>query len=116
LSITVELAGVELFGHHGVEEEERQQGQLFLYDLWLDVSDTALSDRIEDTVDYRGIVSCLRETSEGRQFSLLEALAAAVADAIHERFEVERVRVRVRKPEVRLELPCDYAAATAERP
>jgi dihydroneopterin aldolase len=106
---------VELFGRHGVEEEERQTGQTFLYDLWLDVPDQALSDRLEDTVDYREVVACVREVSEARQFQLLEALAAAVADAVRERFPVERVRVRVRKPQVELELPCDYAAATVER-
>ena len=113
--MTVELAGLELFGHHGVEEEERRAGQLFLYDLWLDMPDAALSDRIEDTVDYRAVVACLREVSEGRQFHLLEALAAALADALRERFDLERVRVRVRKPEVELELACEYAAATVER-
>jgi len=111
----VELAGLELFGHHGVEEEERRTGQLFLYDLWLDVPDAALSDRIEDTVDYRAVVTCLREVSEGRQFQLLEVLAAAVADALRDRFDLERARVRVRKPEVRLELACEFAAATVER-
>jgi dihydroneopterin aldolase len=113
--VTVELAGLELFGHHGVEEEERRAGQLFLYDLWLDVPDKALSDRIEDTVDYRAVVACLREISEGRQFRLLEALAAALADALRERFDFERVRVRVRKPQVELDLLCEYAAATVER-
>ena len=77
--------------------------------------EAALSDRIEDTIDYRELVACLREVSEARQFHLLEALAAAVADAIRERFPVERVRVRVRKPHVELALPSDYAAATVER-
>jgi 7,8-dihydroneopterin aldolase/epimerase/oxygenase len=113
--VTVELAGLELFGHHGVEAGERRAGQLFLYDLWLDVPDAALSDRIEDTVDYRAVVVCLREVSDRRQFHLLEALAAAVADELRERFDLERVRVRVRKPEVELELACGYAAATVER-
>ena len=45
----------------------------------------------------------MREVSDGRRFQLLESLAAAVADALLERFgQVERVRVRVRKPEVEL--------------
>lgn len=113
--MTVELAGLEIFGYHGVEEDERREGQRFLYDVWLEVPDTALSDRIEDTVDYRQVAACVREVSDGRQFHLLEALAAAAADAIAERFPVERVRVRVRKPEVRLDLPVEYSAATAER-
>ncbi len=113
--IEVELAGLEIFGHHGVEEDERARGQRFLLDLWLDVSDAALSDRIEDTVDYRDVARAVREVSDERQFQLLEALAAAVADRLVERFPVERARVRVRKPEVELDPPVEYVAVTVER-
>ena len=113
---TVEVIGLELHGFHGVDEDERRDGQRFLFDLWLEVPDAAgASDRIEDAVDYREVVACVREVSEGRTFRLLEALSAAVADAVLARFPVERVRVRVRKPEVRLDAPVEHTAATAER-
>jgi dihydroneopterin aldolase len=112
--IAVELEGLEVFGRHGVEEEERREGQMFLYDVRLEVSDAALSDRIEDAVDYRLVADCVREISEGRDFSLIETLAVAVADALLARFEVERVRVRVRKPHP-AGVPAAYSAATAER-
>ncbi len=114
--IAVELIGLELYGFHGVLEEERRDGQRFLFDLWLDVPDiSARTDRIEDAVDYRDVVACVRGVSDGRKFQLLEALSAAVADAVLARFPVERVRVRVRKPEVQLGVPVEHAAATAER-
>jgi dihydroneopterin aldolase len=110
---TIELAGLDVFGYHGVNEDERRHGQRFLYDVELDVGEAGSSDRIEDAVDYREVAACVREVSEGRAFHLLEALAAAVADRLLDRFPAERVRVRVRKPDVRL--PVEYAAATAER-
>ena len=114
--ITVELHGLEVFGRHGVLENERRDGQTFLYDVWLDVSDSALSDRIEDAVDYRDVAACLRDVSERRSFHLLEALAAAAADALAARFPLERVRVRVRKPRIEVVgLPAEYSAATVER-
>jgi dihydroneopterin aldolase len=115
VTVTVELFGLEIAGRHGVEEEERSTDQPLLYDLWLGVPDDALSDRIEDAVDYRQVAACVREISASRQFQLLEALAAAVADALVARFPVEHVRVRVRKPQVRLDPPADYSAATVER-
>jgi 7,8-dihydroneopterin aldolase/epimerase/oxygenase len=116
VTITVELNGLEVFGRHGVLEEEHRDGRTFLYDLWLDVSDAALSDRIEDAVDYREVAACVRESSDARRFHLLEALAAAVADALIERFPLERVRVRVRKPSIEASgLPTAYSAATVER-
>ena len=114
MSVTVELYGLEVAGAHGVEEEERRQPQPFLYDLWLEVPE-ATSDRLEATVDYRDVVRCVQEISAGRQFQLLEAMAAAVADALVARFELEAARVRVRKPAVRLEAPVEWTAATVER-
>ena len=114
--IEVELAGLRIFGRHGVTDEERERGQDFLYDIRLSVVDDALSDRIEDAVDYREVADAVRALSDSRRFSLLEALAAGVADMIVERFAVEHVTVRVRKPEVRpAGLDVEWTAATVER-
>jgi dihydroneopterin aldolase len=113
--IVVELNSLEVFGRHGVLGDERREGQLFLYDVRLELGGAPPSDRVEDTVDYRDIAACVREVSDGRQFNLIETLSAAVADALAERFAVERVRVRVRKPSPP-GVPAAYAAATAVRP
>jgi 7,8-dihydroneopterin aldolase/epimerase/oxygenase len=112
----VELYGIELFGHHGVGEEERARGQRFVYDVELEVGDRGATDRIEDAVDYRGVAETVREIAGG-QFRLLEALATAIADTLVERFAVEHVKVRVRKREVRPSgVDLEFAAVTVERP
>jgi len=115
--MTIELASLVVFGHHGYLEEERRLGQRFLVDLWVDVDEEATaSDRIEDTVDYRRLAGLVREVFVGPERLLLEGLAGAVADGILERFsDVERVRVRVRKPDVVLDPPVEYAAVVVER-
>ena len=115
--MTIELAGLAVFGHHGYLEEERRLGQRFLVDLWVDIDEiAAASDRIEDTVDYRRIAGLVREVFAGPERLLLEGLAGSVADGILERFStVDRVRVRVRKPDVVLDPPVDYAAIVVER-
>jgi dihydroneopterin aldolase len=113
MSVTVEVQGLEVFGHHGLGDDERRDGQRFLYDVDFDVGETVLSDRIKDAVDYRDVVAVVERVSRGRRFRLLEALAAAVADAIAAELPVERVRVRVRKPDVRL--PVEHTAAIVER-
>ena len=113
MSVTVEVHGLEVFGHHGVGEDERRDGQQFLYDVDFDVADGVLSDRIDDAVDYRDVIGIVERVSGERSFQLLEVLAAAVADAIAAELPVERVRVRVRKPDV--QLPVEHTAATVER-
>jgi dihydroneopterin aldolase len=113
--ITVELRGIVLHGHHGVEADERARGQRFLFDVWVEVDESALSDRIEDAVDYRGVAKVVQETSDSRTYALLEALAAAVADELIDRFPITRARVRVRKPDVELDVPVEWSGATVER-
>ena len=109
----IELAGLELFGYHGVLEEEKENGQAFWYDLELEVGEWGTSDRIEDAVDYRLVVDAVREVNEQR-FELLEALASTVAETLIDRFALARVKVRVRKRPAGI--PVEYSAVTAERP
>ena len=99
--ITVEIRDLRVFGRHGVHEEERARGHDFLFDVELDVGERGTSDRLQEAVDYVEVAHTVREVSDGRQFALLEALASAVADELQRRFSPERLRVRVRKPEVR---------------
>jgi dihydroneopterin aldolase len=113
VTTTIELRGLELHGHHGVLEHEREHGQRFLFDLELDVPAPS-EDAIEAAVDYREVAATVREISDERAFALLETLAAAVAEALLARFPVTRVRVRVRKPDVELDPPVAYSAVSVE--
>jgi dihydroneopterin aldolase len=115
--VTIELIGMVVFGRHGYLEEERRLGQRFLVDLWVDVrGEATTTDQIEDTVDYRRLAKLVREVFAGPGRLLLEGLAGTVADGILERFPtVESVRVRVRKPDVVLDPPVEYAAVVVQR-
>jgi len=117
MSTTIELQGLVVFGHHGYLEEERRLGQRFLVDLRADVDESATrSDQIEETIDYRRLAGLVREIFAGPERLLLEALGGAIADEALERFPgVERIRVRVRKPDVVLDPPVDHAAVIVER-
>lgn len=99
--IAVEVRDLRVFGHHGVHAEERERGQDFVFDVELEVGERGTSDRLEDAVDYVEVARAVQDVSDARQFVLLEALAAAVADELGRRFSPERVRVRIRKPAVR---------------
>lgn len=115
MSVTVELVGLEILGRHGVDDEERVEGRVYIYDVALEVPMPA-SDRLEDTVDYRAVAACVREVSDGGEYRLIETLVSAVADELVARFPAERVRVRVRKPGISpAGLTVAYSAATAER-
>jgi 7,8-dihydroneopterin aldolase/epimerase/oxygenase len=115
--IAIELEAIELFAFHGVLPEERRDGQRFLVDLELEYADedAPRSDKIGDAVDYREVVALVRDVSDRRTYHLIEAFAAEVADQLLARFPVNRVRIRVRKPNVLLDPPVEHAAAVYER-
>jgi dihydroneopterin aldolase len=95
----IEIRDLRAFGLHGVLPHERERAQPFSVDLdaYFDVSPAAASDALADTVDYGALVQQVAEVVCGTSFSLLEALAAAVARRVLDDDRVARVEVVVRK-------------------
>ncbi len=95
------LTGLQFYGFHGVNPEERSLGQHFIVDLEaeLELSIPAASDRLEDTVSYTQLYRAVKEVMEGEPRNLLEAAAGAIAARVLDRNpQVNGVRVRVQKP------------------
>jgi 7,8-dihydroneopterin aldolase/epimerase/oxygenase len=108
----VEVHGLELFGRHGVNDDERRDGQTFLFDVRLEVAEPK-EDTIDATVDYRQVRDIVTRVNDHESYRLLETLAAAAADALTAALPVTRVRVSVRKPGVAW---AEWAGVTCERP
>ena len=111
----IALHGIEVHGYHGVLDDERREGQRFLFDVELELGEEAArTDRIEDAVDYRDVAAAVREVSDARAHHLLESLVVAVADELLARFPVTAVRVAVHKPDLRLDPPAERAVVSVE--
>ena len=108
----VEVHGLELLGRHGVNDDERREGQTFLFDVTLEINQPK-RDSIEATVDYRRVRDIVESVNEAESYRLLETLAAAAADALKAELPVKRVRVSVRKPGVAW---VEWTGVTCERP
>ncbi len=94
------LDGMRFYGFHGVNPEERVQGQEYLVDLAveMDLSVPGGSDRLEDTVSYAHMYRAVRDVMEGEPRNLLEAAAQSITEKILADFPVNSVSVRVKKP------------------
>ncbi len=55
------------------------------------------SDRIADTIDYSDLYNAISEVAGDREHRLVEALAERIAEALLAGFEIDWVRVTVRK-------------------
>ena len=98
----IQLKGMVFYGFHGVSPEERELGQRFVVDLEVerDLRAAGLSDDPQDTINYSRMYRLVKEVVEGPGRKLLENLAETIATGILENFEVDSVRVVVKKPEV----------------
>lgn len=84
----------------GVNEEERHKRQDVVINLaiYANLRQAGRSDRFEDTVDYRAIKKRIVTMAESSQYSLVEAMAEAIAQICLDHPAVEKVQVRVDKP------------------
>jgi len=99
------VSGVEGFGHHGVLEFERREGQVFLVDLALrmDTRAAARSDDLRDTVDYGSLVAKVKKAIESDPVDLIETLAERIAAICLEDPRVQVAEVTVHKPSAPIE-------------
>ena len=98
----IALKGMVFYGYHGVAPEEQKLGQRFIVDLEMerDLSRAGLSDDPEDTVSYALVFDMVRQIMEGPSRKLLENLAETIAQQALDGYDLEAIRVIVRKPEV----------------
>jgi dihydroneopterin aldolase len=107
--VTIEIVGLSLYTHHGVEEAERTVGQRLVFDLSFDVSDcdATVTDRVEDTIDYAEVCQQVALAAQERSYKTLERLCSAIADRMMDRYNADAVTVRATKPEPPIPLPVE---------
>ena len=84
----------------GIDDDERRDKQDVVINVTLhtDTTEAARSDDFKDALDYRAVKKRIVALVESSSFSLVEALAEAIADACLEFDRVEQVDVLVEKP------------------
>jgi len=112
--MTIHIRGLEVRGNHGVLPEERENGQPFIIDVAMEVSDLAscTSDDLNDTVDYGAVSDDVAAIVAGPPVDLIERLARLISDRVLEEPLVDAVTVTVRKPQAPVAHVFDEVAVT----
>ncbi len=95
------LEGLRFFAYHGVNPEEKAQGQRFTVDVALrtDLRAAGETDDLSRTVSYSAVYKRVKAVVEGLPRDLIEAVAEEIARVILAEFpRVREVTVAVRKP------------------
>ena len=101
MSDTIFVNGLVIHAYHGVMPHEAKVGQPFLLDLVLDIdlTEASRSDTVKATVSYEKLVATVTDAFRVRRYRLIEAAAAAVAEAVLSTYaQACEIQVTVRKP------------------
>jgi dihydroneopterin aldolase len=105
------LTGIEAMGSHGANPGEKDQAQVFVVDL--DVEVEPAHDDLGSTADYRALMRTARDVVQTASFDLLETLARAVAERIAEQGGVVSATAIVHKPAAAISNGVQGVAAAA---
>jgi dihydroneopterin aldolase len=113
----ITLRGISGYGHHGVFDFEREQGQRFVVDVtcWLDLNAAAVKDDLTETIDYGALSAAVVADISGPPLNLIEALALRVAETCLASSRVDTVEVTVHKPEAPIDAEVADVAVTLTR-
>jgi 7,8-dihydroneopterin aldolase/epimerase/oxygenase len=96
----IQLTGIRVYGYTGYLQEERDLGQWFEVDVRLsvDLTTAGKSDRIEDTLDYRGAISDIKRIVSTAKYALVERLADELVTTLLSYELVHKVELKLYKP------------------
>lgn len=112
------IKGLKLFAYHGVNPEEKENGQDFIFDieLYVNMNKACHSDNVEDTVSYAKVVKTVRRVFTAQKYDLLERCAEVTAQAILDEYsEVLRIDLTLKKPQAPVKAEFEYMGVNIVR-
>ena len=97
----IRLKNIQLYGWHGIADQEKRMGQQFEIDIEVSASlESAIdSDDINLTVNYSNLYDKVVSIFLAKKYNLIESLAKKIARSIINEFNVTDCKVTIRKPD-----------------
>ena len=112
------IKNLNLFCYHGVNPEEKVDGQNFVFDIEasVDLSTPCQTDNVDDTVSYAKMIKTVRRVAQCQKDDLIERVAQRIVDALFEEYEkIQGIKITIMKPEAPIKAEFDYVAVQIER-
>ena len=107
-----------LFAFHGVNPEEKQDGQHFVIDavLYTDLSVPCRTDNVTHTTSYAQVMKTIRRVMTQQNFNLLERAADAVIQAIFAEYPaIAAIDLTLKKPEAPMKMDFGWVGVALSR-
>ena len=112
------IKDLEVYAYHGVFPAEKELGQRFVLDVWVDYEMTraARTGDLEASIHYGILAEQLTEWIQAEKIDLIETVAFQLVQKIFESYAfVEKVRLELKKPWAPVPLPLETCSVTIER-
>lgn len=99
---TIFVEGLVVSGIHGVTAKEQDRAQPFQIDIRVDIESAvgAISDCVEDAIDYRTLKKTAERIVSGESYALVERIAGRIIEEVFVDVRVRHIEVSVRKLEI----------------
>lgn len=113
----IDLRGISAHGHHGVFDDEKENGQTFVVDvsLGLDLGPAAREHDLTKTVHYGVLAQSIHDAIVADPVDLIETVALRMVDLCLAEQSVQWASVTVHKPEAPIAVTFEDVAVTIER-
>lgn len=101
------IKGLKVFAYHGVNLEEKRDGQNFLLDviLYTSLERAGQTDNVVDTISYSEASKIIVKTMQNKPYDLLETIANKIVNELFFKFDkLEGVKIKLVKPEAPMNL------------
>ncbi|SHJ12224.1 dihydroneopterin aldolase / 2-amino-4-hydroxy-6-hydroxymethyldihydropteridine diphosphokinase [Dethiosulfatibacter aminovorans DSM 17477] len=112
------IKGLELFGFHGVNQEEKAMGQKFIVDavLTMDMGEACEGDSIDSTINYAVLCRELQNVFTSEKHDLIERAAEVLCEYVLMNYgRVDKIDLTLKKPWAPVHMPLEYPAVRLVR-
>ena len=112
------INGLEVYAYHGVNPEEKTDGQNFIInaELFVDLSAPCETDDLNDTVNYSKVIKLITRIMTSEKYNLIEHAAQKTADGLLAEFDrIQKVKLTLKKPDAPIKADFNFVAVEIER-
>ena len=121
MPLTIQVEGINVYGTHGVYDQEKKNGQNFKIDLLIELKKNILnfenykSESFENTINYENLVNEVINVSDNNSFDLIETFAYEILNSLRKYNNISIATVTIHKPNSPLkELVEDISVTASE--
>ncbi len=121
MPLTIQVEGINVYGTHGVYEQEKKKGQEFRIDLQIELRQNILnfenykSESFDNSVNYENLVNEVINVSDNNSFDLIETFAYEILNSLRKYSNISKATVTIHKPNSPLkELVEDISVTASE--